>query len=286
MAGRRTRAAAALWLLLREGRRAAARLPRLPIHRRRPRPRPVPTSGACPPGIPEPVVPADNPMSGREGRPGATALLRHAALAQSDLACATCHQQRHAFTDGRARAIGSTGGVHPRSAMSLTNAAYNVSYGWADPSLRTLEAQMQRAAAQRAPRRDGRCRARRRNRSPLSDGRRPGPIRRGISRRPVADAARTSSRRSPRSSARSSRVTRRSIAISIVTTARRCRRRRRTACSCSFRSGCAAASATADSTSRGRSTSRWRRPIRSPSSTTPVCTTSTAPVRIRRTTTA
>jgi cytochrome c peroxidase len=57
-------------------------------------------------------------------------------------ACATCHQQAHAFTDGRARAIGSTGAAHARSAMTLTNVAYNASLGWADPTLRTLEAQM------------------------------------------------------------------------------------------------------------------------------------------------
>ena len=57
-------------------------------------------------------------------------------------ACASCHQQARAFTDGRAHALGSTGGVHPRSTMSLANVAYNVTYGWADPSLRSLEAQM------------------------------------------------------------------------------------------------------------------------------------------------
>ena len=57
-------------------------------------------------------------------------------------ACATCHQQARAFTDGRARAVGSTGALHARSTMSLTNVAYNASLGWADPSLRTLEAQM------------------------------------------------------------------------------------------------------------------------------------------------
>ena len=56
--------------------------------------------------------------------------------------CATCHQQAHAFTDGRARAIGSTGALHARSTMSLTNVAYNASLGWADPTLRTLERQM------------------------------------------------------------------------------------------------------------------------------------------------
>jgi cytochrome c peroxidase len=57
-------------------------------------------------------------------------------------ACASCHQQARAFTDGRAHALGSTGQAHPRSAMSLTNVAYNASYGWADGRVRTLEAQM------------------------------------------------------------------------------------------------------------------------------------------------
>ncbi len=62
--------------------------------------------------------------------------------ANGTFACATCHQQAHAFTDGRAHAIGSTGAAHARSAMSLTNVAYNASFGWADPALRTLEAQI------------------------------------------------------------------------------------------------------------------------------------------------
>jgi cytochrome c peroxidase len=57
-------------------------------------------------------------------------------------ACATCHRQARAFTDGRARAVGSTGASHARSSMSLANVAYNASLGWADPTLRTLEAQM------------------------------------------------------------------------------------------------------------------------------------------------
>jgi cytochrome c peroxidase len=57
-------------------------------------------------------------------------------------ACATCHQQALAFTDGRARAIGSTNELHPRSTMSLANVAYNASFGWADPSLTSLEQQM------------------------------------------------------------------------------------------------------------------------------------------------
>jgi len=55
--------------------------------------------------------------------------------------CADCHQQRFAFTDGRARAIGSTGQQHSRNAMTLTNAAYNATYTWENTRIRTLEQQ-------------------------------------------------------------------------------------------------------------------------------------------------
>jgi cytochrome c peroxidase len=55
--------------------------------------------------------------------------------------CASCHQQSRAFTDGRARAVGSTGEVHPRSSMSLVNVAYLPALTWANPTLRELEAQ-------------------------------------------------------------------------------------------------------------------------------------------------
>ncbi len=57
-------------------------------------------------------------------------------------ACSSCHQQKRAFTDGRSRAIGSTGETHPRGAMSLANAAYAASMTWIDAGQRTLEDQM------------------------------------------------------------------------------------------------------------------------------------------------
>ena len=56
-------------------------------------------------------------------------------------ACASCHQQSRAFTDGRARALGSTGQLHPRSAMTLVNVAYVPALGWGNPGLTELEAQ-------------------------------------------------------------------------------------------------------------------------------------------------
>jgi cytochrome c peroxidase len=55
--------------------------------------------------------------------------------------CADCHQQQFAFSDGRVRAIGSTGQEHSRNSMSLTNAAYNAAYTWDNASIRTLEQQ-------------------------------------------------------------------------------------------------------------------------------------------------
>ena len=58
------------------------------------------------------------------------------------MSCATCHRQELAFTDGTARPVGVTGEAHPRSAMSLTNVAYNVSLTWDDPNARSLEEQL------------------------------------------------------------------------------------------------------------------------------------------------
>jgi cytochrome c peroxidase len=62
--------------------------------------------------------------------------------ANGAFACATCHQQARAFTDGRPRAIGSTGEAHVRNTMALVNVGYNASFGWADAARRSLEAQM------------------------------------------------------------------------------------------------------------------------------------------------
>lgn len=56
--------------------------------------------------------------------------------------CASCHVPARAFTDGRAFAIGATGQATSTSAMSLANVAYNVSFGWNKPQVRSLEQQM------------------------------------------------------------------------------------------------------------------------------------------------
>ncbi len=102
----------------------------------------APFAWQLPPGLPVPKVPADNPMTVARIELGRHLFYDTRLSGNGTFACATCHQQARAFTDGRARAVGSTGALHARSSMSLTNVAYNASLGWADPTLRTLEAQM------------------------------------------------------------------------------------------------------------------------------------------------
>jgi cytochrome c peroxidase len=102
----------------------------------------APFAWKLPPGLPVPIVPADNPMTDAKIALGRRLFYDTRLSGNGSFACATCHQQRRAFTDGLAHALGSMGQEHPRSAMSLANVAYNVSFGWADPGLRTLEAQM------------------------------------------------------------------------------------------------------------------------------------------------
>jgi cytochrome c peroxidase len=58
--------------------------------------------------------------------------------------CASCHDPARSYSDGRPVALGATGSPLPHNAMALVNVAYNSSYGWSTPALRSLEAQMRR----------------------------------------------------------------------------------------------------------------------------------------------
>lgn len=101
----------------------------------------APWQWELPPGFPRPSVPEDNPMSAAKVALGRQLFYDTRLSVDGSQACATCHQQAHAFTDGRKRPVGVTGVEHPRGAMSLTNVAYGATFGWADPGLRSLEAQ-------------------------------------------------------------------------------------------------------------------------------------------------
>lgn len=94
-----------------------------------------------PAGFPTPRVPPDNLMSAAKVELGRRLFHDTRLSGNGTFSCASCHIQAHGFSDGQARAVGSTHEIHPRSSMSLGNVAYNATLGWADPALTTLEAQ-------------------------------------------------------------------------------------------------------------------------------------------------
>jgi cytochrome c peroxidase len=57
------------------------------------------------------------------------------------MACASCHEQARAFTDGLAVSPGVTGEITPRNAMSLANVAYFPVLTWGNPLMKHLEQQ-------------------------------------------------------------------------------------------------------------------------------------------------
>ena len=94
-----------------------------------------------PKGFPAPRVPVSNPMSDAKVKLGRYLFYDKRLSVNETQSCASCHKQELAFTDGRATALGATGRLHPRSAMSLVNVAYRGTLTWSNPNLQSLEAQ-------------------------------------------------------------------------------------------------------------------------------------------------
>src|SRR5262249_12909862 len=82
-----------------------------------------------------------NPMSLEKAELGRRLFYDSRLSGNGMQSCSSCHAQARAFTDGRGRALGSTGQEHPRGAMSLVNAAYSASLTSADRSMRVPEKQ-------------------------------------------------------------------------------------------------------------------------------------------------
>jgi cytochrome c peroxidase len=95
-----------------------------------------------PPGFPQPAVPADNPMSEAKVALGAALFADSRLSVSGKHSCQSCHDPARAFTDGLARSRGASGHTLSLNAPTLINVAYNASYGWQDPRVRTLEQQM------------------------------------------------------------------------------------------------------------------------------------------------
>jgi len=96
---------------------------------------------ALPPRVAPPRVPLDKPMTPARVELGRRLFYDTRLSGNGTQSCATCHLQSLAFTDGRARGLGSTGDEHSRSPMSLVNVAYRDTLTWAHPQLQSLEQQ-------------------------------------------------------------------------------------------------------------------------------------------------
>lgn len=94
-----------------------------------------------PGGVPPPKVPDDNPMTALKVELGRRLFHDVRLSAGDNLACAGCHVQALAFTDGRPQAIGATEEAHPRGTMSLVNVAYASRLNWANHLQDRLEIQ-------------------------------------------------------------------------------------------------------------------------------------------------
>lgn len=88
-----------------------------------------------PRGFPEPRIPTDNLLTWEKVELGRFLFYDKRLSGNQTFACASCHEQAKAFTDGRPVAMGSTGELHPRGAMSLANVVYTATLAWANPTL-------------------------------------------------------------------------------------------------------------------------------------------------------
>jgi cytochrome c peroxidase len=95
-----------------------------------------------PRGFPVPHVPADNPMSEAKVALGRKLFFDAVLSVTGKHSCASCHDPARAFSDARALSVGATGEPTRTNAMSLTNVAYNVSFGWSRAEVGSLEEQM------------------------------------------------------------------------------------------------------------------------------------------------
>jgi cytochrome c peroxidase len=89
-----------------------------------------------------PRVPTDNPMSEERFQLGRRLFYDTRLSGNGTQACASCHFQHLAFTDGKAVSTGSTGEETARNAPSIANSAWNPTLTWANYSILDLERHM------------------------------------------------------------------------------------------------------------------------------------------------
>jgi cytochrome c peroxidase len=118
---------------------AAGKAPPIPKAGRLARPRPLQQVGA-PAALTRAAIPADNPQAPAKIALGQKLFFDGRLSADGTVACATCHDPKRAFTDGRPTSIGIKGRVGQRNAPTILNALYNKTQFW-DGRVKTLEEQ-------------------------------------------------------------------------------------------------------------------------------------------------
>lgn len=98
----------------------------------------------APPGLMqvyEVQSPEDNPLTVEGVELGRMLFYEKRLSANNTMSCGTCHQQKHAFTDGLALSPGVDGLPGTRNTMSLTNVGWDKNLMW-DGKFNTLEEQI------------------------------------------------------------------------------------------------------------------------------------------------
>jgi len=85
-------------------------------------------------------IPADNPMTGAKVELGRTLFFENRLSADGSISCASCHDPKRAFTDGKPVAEGIGGRHGARNSPTLLNAMFNTGQFW-DGRAGTLEDQ-------------------------------------------------------------------------------------------------------------------------------------------------
>jgi cytochrome c peroxidase len=86
------------------------------------------------------AVPPDNPQTAQKVALGQQLFFDARLSADGTVACSTCHNPAHAFTDARPTSVGIKGRVGQRNAPTILNALYNKTQFW-DGRAKTLEEQ-------------------------------------------------------------------------------------------------------------------------------------------------
>lgn len=97
---------------------------------------------SLPANFPAPQVPKDNPMTKSKVKLGRALFYEPALSGNRAMACSTCHQIDHAFSEPQKVSSGSTGQALKRNALALVNIAYNSDFTWAHNGLVSIEQQM------------------------------------------------------------------------------------------------------------------------------------------------